>query len=280
MRSRQRLAAGLAGLVFSMPLWLPTWARADEPANPTAPSASVPPVASTAPAPAGEATPLLARVRVVGPYLDMRSGPGRGYPIFYVAEREEWVVIELRHTDWFKVRTARGAVGWVSREQMKQTVTEDGTPFELADPSLVDYLNRRFDFGAGYGASKKTSFTRIWAGWRMSDTLSLDLNIGEVQAKTSTTGIWTASLLSEPWSDKRISPFFGVGVGRFHYEPNKSLVNREVIDGNMGALTLGVRYHLSGRAAIRVDYSRYSVLVSDTDYRNYQAGTVGLSIHF
>ena len=180
----------------------------------------------------------------------------------------------------FAVRTARGTAGWVSREQMKQTVTEDGTPFELADPSLVDFLNRRFDFGAGYGASKKTSITRLWAGWRMSDTLSLDLNIAEVQSKTSTTGIWTASLLSEPWSDKRISPFFGVGVGRFHYEPNKSLVNREVLDGNMGALTLGVRYHLSGRAAVRIDYSRYSVLVSDTDYRNYQAGTIGLSIHF
>ncbi|MFO1339683.1 MAG: SH3 domain-containing protein [Burkholderiaceae bacterium] len=280
MRSRQRLAAGLAGLVFSAPLWLPTWARADEPANPAPPPAAAPPVASTAPAPAGEATPLLARVRVVGPYLDMRSGPGRGYPIFQAAERDEWVVIELRHTDWFKVRNARGAEGWVSREQMKQTVTEDGTPFELADPSLADFLNRRFDIGAGYGASKKTSITRLWAGWRMSDTLSLDLNIAEVQSRTSTTGLWTASLLSEPWSDKRISPFFGVGVGRFHYEPNKSLVNREVIDGNMGAFTLGVRYHLSGRAAVRVDYSRYSVLVSDTDYRRYQAGTVGLSIHF
>lgn len=278
MRSRQRLAAGLAGLTLLMPLWLPASARADEPA--TAAPAAVPPVANTAPAPAGEATPLLARVRVIGPYLDMRSGPGRGYPVFYVAERDEWVVIELRHTDWFKVRTARGAEGWVSREQMKQTVTEDGTPFELADPSLVDFLNRRFDFGAGYGASKKTSITRLWAGWRMSDTLSLDLNIAEVQSKTSTTGIWTASLLSEPWSNQRISPFFGVGVGRFHYEPNKSLVNREVIDGNMGALTLGVRYHLSGRAAVRIDYSRYSVLVSDTDYRNYQAGTIGLSIHF
>lgn len=280
MRLRQRLAAALAGWVFSMPLWLPTWARADEPASPAATPAAVPPVASTAPAPSGEATPLLARVRVVGPYLDMHSGPGRGYPVFYVAERDEWVVIELRHTDWFKVRTARGAQGWVSREQMKQTVTEDGTPFELADPSLLDFLNRRFDVGAGYGATKKTSITRLWAGWRMSDTLSLDLNIAEVQSQTATTGIWTASLLGEPWSDKRISPFFGVGVGRFHYEPNKSLVNREVLDGNMGVVTLGLRYHLSGRAAVRVDYSRYLVTVSDFDYRKYHAGTIGLSIHF
>jgi len=178
------------------------------------------------------------------------------------------------------VRTARGPVGWVSREQMKQTVTEDGVPFELADPTLNDFLQRRFDFGVGYGATAKTSITRVWAGWRMSDTLSLDLNIADVQRRSSTTGIWTASILAEPWSDKRISPFVGVGVGRFNYEPNESLVNSQSRDGNLGVFTLGVRYFLSGRAALRLDYSRYAVFVSDFESRKYQAGTVGVSIHF
>jgi hypothetical protein len=265
------LAAGLAGLIAAT---LPLWARAEEPVAAAAAS-----TASVAPTTESGAVGL-ARVRVTGAYLDLRSGPGRGYPVFYAAEKDEWVVIELRHTDWFKVRTARGPVGWVSREQMKQTVTEDGVPFELADPSLLDFLQRRFDVGAGYGASKKTAFTRVWAGWRMSDTLSLDLNIADVQQRSATTGIWTASVLAEPWSDKRISPFFGVGVGRFNYEPNASLVNAEKQDGNMGVLTLGVRYYLGSRVALRLDYSRYAVLVSDTDYRTYQAGTLGLSIHF
>ena len=258
---------------------LPACAWADEPAAAVPSAAPLPaaPVANAAPS--GEAT-RLARVRVIAPYIDMRSGPGRGYPVFYAAERDEWIVIELRHTDWFKVRSARGTLGWVSREQMKQTVTEDGIPFELADPTLDDYLNRRFDIGAGYGASKKTSFTRVWAGWRFSDTLSIDLNIADVQTKTSTTGIWTASLLAEPWSNKRLSPFIGVGIGRFHYKPNESLVNNEVVDGNMGVFTLGARYHLGSRVALRLDYSRYAVFVSDFTSRNYQAGTLGLSIHF
>lgn len=267
MSPRHCLAAGLAGLIAVVAPWC---ARAEEPAAPAEPAtANIAPTAKP-----------LARVRVTGPYLDMRSGPGRGYPVFYAAEKDEWVVIELRHTDWFKVRTPRGTTGWVSREQMKQTVTEDGIPFELADPTLTDYLQRRFDVGLGYGASKKTSITRLWAGWRFSDTLSLDLNIADVQQRTATTGLWTASILAEPWSDQRLSPFIGVGVGRFHYEPNKSLVNREVQDGNMGVLTLGVRYFLASRVAVRIDYSRYGVFVSDTDYRDYQAGTIGLSIHF
>lgn len=276
MTLSHRLSIGLAGLAGLTATMLPLRAWAEEPTVPAEPPSTT---ANAAPGnQPGEARQ--ARVRVTGPYLDMRSGPGRGYPVFYAAEKDEWVVIELRHTDWFKVRTARGPVGWVSRAQMKQTVTEDGVPFELADPTLNDFLNRRFDFGVGYGASKKTSITRVWAGWRMSDTLSLDLNIADVQQRSATTGLWTASILAEPWSDQRISPFIGVGVGRFHHEPNKSLVNSETQDGNMGVLTLGVRYFLSGRTALRVDYSRYAVFVSDTDYRNYQAGTIGLSIHF
>jgi hypothetical protein len=281
MRLRHRLAAGLAGLSVLLPLS----ARADEPAavpaTPPADSAAtpaVPPVANVAPSePAGKP---LARVRVIGPYLDMRSGPGRGYPIFYAAEREEWVVIELRHTDWFKVRSARGAAGWVSREQMRQTVTEDGVPFELADPTLQAFLQRRFDFGVGYGATAKTSFTRAWAGWRFSDTLSLDLNGADVQGQSYTTTIWSASLLAEPWSDKRLSPFMGIGVGRYNYVPNKNVVNRREADGNLGVFTLGGRYYLASRVALRIDYSRYAAFISDKNYRNFQAGTIGLSLHF
>jgi Bacterial SH3 domain len=275
MSPRHCLLAGLAGLTVAV---LPLCARAEEPVAP-----AEPPTANLGPAPVPAAEPggkPLARVRVTGPYLDMRSGPGRGYPAFYAAEKDEWVVIELRHTDWFKVRTARGPVGWVSREQMKQTVTEDGVPFELADPTLNDFLNRRFDVGVGYGASKTTAFTRLWAGWRVSDTLSLDLNFADAQTKTTTTTLWTASVLAEPWSDKRLSPFIGVGVGRFDYKPNASLVNRNPNDGNMGVLTLGARYFLSGRTALRIDYSRYAVFVSDDDSRTYQAGSIGLSIHF
>ena len=102
------LAAGLT--LFP----LATLAQAT-PAPATPVAEPVAPVANAAPsrAPVG-----VARVRVMEAFLDLRTGPGRGYPITQVAERNEWVVIELRHTDWFKVRTARGQAGWVSRAQM------------------------------------------------------------------------------------------------------------------------------------------------------------------
>jgi len=46
------------------------------------------------------------RAQVVEPYLELHTGPGRGYPVTQVIERGEQVDILLRKTDWFKVRTS------------------------------------------------------------------------------------------------------------------------------------------------------------------------------
>ena len=163
--ARPLLVAGLAGFAL-----LPLSSHAQD-------AAAVPAAPQALAAPATSAVPV-ARVRVVRPYLDMHSGPGRGFPIFYAAEKNEWVVIELRHTDWFKVRTARGPVGWVSREQMAGTVTEDGVPFELADPTLQDFLNRRFVVGIGYGATPQAGVSASSSPCRARKVMSARLPMG------------------------------------------------------------------------------------------------------
>ena len=39
---------------------------------------------------------VVERLRIADPYLEIRTGPGRGYPIFHVAARDEWVEVLLR----------------------------------------------------------------------------------------------------------------------------------------------------------------------------------------
>ena len=47
-------------------------------------------------------------VVVAEPYIELRTGPGRGYPVFHVVDRGDEIEVTKRRTDWFKVRTARG----------------------------------------------------------------------------------------------------------------------------------------------------------------------------
>jgi hypothetical protein len=224
------------------------------------------------------------RVKVADPYLEMRTGAGRGYPIFHVVPRHEHVFIELRHTDWYKVRTESDTgnhkVGWVHRAQLELTLTEAGAPKTFRDTLLDDYLVRRTQLGAAIGRFKSEPMLKIWGSYRVSDTLSLEGTVGQVQGVFSGTDLWHANLMVEPWSNQRLSPFFGIGVGKFKNLPNTTLVGATVTDANLANAMLGVRWYLSDRFVLRADYGVYTAFVSDQRSLEYRAATAGISFFF
>jgi hypothetical protein len=224
------------------------------------------------------------RVRVADPYLEMRTGPGRGFPVHHVAARHEWVTIELRSTDWYKVRTASDTgndkVGWVHRRQLETTLTEAGVQKTFRDIALDDYLTRRVQLGAAVGRFKSEPMLKLWGSYRLSDTLSLEATVGQVQGTFSGTDFWHANLLAEPWSDQRLSPFLGIGVGRFNNFPNQTLVGATDTNANLANATFGVRYYLTERFVLRADYSLYTAFVSDQRSQEFRAVTAGISFFF
>jgi hypothetical protein len=224
------------------------------------------------------------RVRVADPYLEMRTGPGRGFPVHHVAARHEWVVIELRSTDWYKVRTASDTgndkVGWVHRRQLETTLTEAGVQKTFRDIALDDYLARRLEMGAAWGAFKSEPMFKVWTGYRFTDTLSLEATLGQVQGLYSGTEFWHVNAIVEPWAHRRWSPFLGIGAGKFKNIPNDSLVSDQTTNVNMSNATVGLRYHLSERFVARIDYSFYTAFLSDTRSGEYRAYTAGLSFFF
>jgi len=235
----------------------------------------------TAPAPVRAADDLsIERLRVTDPYLEIRTGPGRGYPIFHVAAKDEWIEVTLRHTDWYKVRTENGREGWVQRRQLQTTLTEAGVSKSFRDVLLDDYLTRRVQLGASYGRFKTEPMLKLWTSYKLSDTLSAEATVGQVQGVFSGTDFWHVGLLAEPWSDQRFSPFFGIGFGKFRNIPNSSLIGALVTDAKLANATIGARYHLSDRFVIRIDYSIYTAYVADTRSSEYRAITGGLAFFF
>ncbi|HET9024859.1 MAG TPA: SH3 domain-containing protein [Burkholderiaceae bacterium] len=220
------------------------------------------------------------KVQVTDPYMELRTGPGRGYPVFFVAGREEWIEIVLRHTDWFKVRTANGAEGWVHRAQLETTLTEAGATKAFRDVLLDDYLQRKLELGGAWGQFKGEPMLKVWSAYRFADALSVEGTVGQVQGAFSGTEYWHINVNVEPWSDRRLSPFFGIGLGKFKNIPNASLVGAYITKANLANAAVGLRYHIAERFVARLDYSIYTAFVSDIDSAEYKAVTAGIAFFF
>lgn len=220
------------------------------------------------------------RLIVTDPYIELRTGPGRGFPIFFVAGRDERIEILLRKTDWYKVRTEAGREGWVHRSQLETTLTEAGARKTFREIALDDYLRRRLELGAAWGRFKSEPMLKVWSAYRFSDALSVEATVGQVQGVFSGTDLWHLNLNVEPWSDRRASPFFGIGFGKFKNIPNQSLVSAIPTDAKLASAGIGLRYYLTDRFVTRLDYSIYTAYVADTRSIEYRAVTAGLSFFF
>jgi hypothetical protein len=121
---------------------------------------------------------------------------------------------------------------------------------------------------------------KLWTMYKMSDTLSLEATVGQVQGVFSGTEFWHLNLNIEPWSDRRLSPFFGLGFGNFKNIPNQSLVSAITTKAKLADAAVGVRYHITDRFVARLDYSVYTAYVADERTTEYRAYTVGLSFFF
>ncbi|MEY4764710.1 MAG: hypothetical protein RI907_1383 [Pseudomonadota bacterium] len=220
------------------------------------------------------------RLQITEPYLELHTGPGRGYPVSHVVMRHEWVVVELRHTDWFRVRTDKGVVGWAVRDQLASTLTASGVQKTFRDVLVDDFLRRRVHMGVGWGRLEGEPLIKAFAGVRLSESLSVEAALSQVQGKFVGMDEWHLDLVAEPWSDQRWSPFVAVGVGRFKREPNASLVNDTTLRAKQGHAALGLNWHISDRFIARADWGLHTVYYTDTLTNEYRAWSLGVAFFF
>src|ERR1700738_5161573 len=114
----------------------------------------------------------LLEVVVAEPYLEMHSGPGRGFPVVYVVGRDEIVTVLYSRTDWFKVRAARGQEGWDRRAELALTKLVSGEPAPI--PPYPDFATHRFEVGAGYGVFNHQNLVTSWGDFGLTDRLDVE----------------------------------------------------------------------------------------------------------
>lgn len=219
-------------------------------------------------------------VQVSAPYIELHTGPGRGYPILQVAERGEWVSVLKRRTDWFKVRTERGREGWVKLEQMLQTRLADGSPLPIEIYSLESFQKRDWELGMQTGEMEGAAVLNVFGGFALSPSLTAELSASQALGNFSSLYMGDASLLLHPFPEWRYSPFFSLGGGMVHTSPSTTLVQAEDRLDFSAHVGLGVYAYLTRRFFVRGEYRRYTVFTGREENEVFNQWKLGLGVFF
>ena len=158
------------------------------------------------PGPAEAAEKELRKVAVADPYLEMHTGPGRGYPKFHVVDRGETVEILMQRTDWFLVRDADGDEGWVDQAQMELTLKPDGSEFDLESADIEDFTNAKWELGVLAGDFGGANIVSLYGGYSLNPNVSIEAWGSQILGNFSNGWMGSVNLTHETWPDWRISP--------------------------------------------------------------------------
>lgn len=221
-----------------------------------------------------------ARARVVDAYLEMRTQPGRGYPVFYVAERGEAIELLRQRTSWVQVRNRRGIQGWVHEDDIARTVDASGEPLALATASFETYTQRDWEFGLLLGDYGDTDTLGGYLGWHFTRNLSVEVAAMENFGDTSDGRMLTGSIVHQLYPRARYSPFFTVGWGVRETNPRSTLVSTQDRTDNVASVGAGLRIHLYERLFLRLQYKHYAVMTDRDDDEEVDEWNIGISAFY
>lgn len=220
------------------------------------------------------------KVQVAAPYIELHTGPAVAYPIDYVVERGDWVSILKRRTDWFLVRSVKDKEGWVHLSQMRQTLEEDGEPLAIESLSEDSFRERTWEMGFQGGEMDGTALLNLYGGFSFNPGLSVELGLSQAIGDYSSEYMVDLNLLAQPFPESRFSPFFTLGTGIIHTDPNATLVQTEDRTDTTAHTGLGMRIYLTRRFYLRGEYRYYKVFTSRNENEEFDQWKIGLGVFF
>jgi hypothetical protein len=218
---------------------------------------------------------------VADPYVELRTGPGQGYPVFHVVDRGQSIAVEKRRTDWFRVRTDRGQSGWVRIEQLQRTLDgQGGALTEIIDPDAEEFAGRRFELGMQLGDFDGASSVGVYGSWHLNPHVATELRVADLSGSFSDGWLVGADLQMQPFPEWRLSPFVALGTGVLRVEPKATLVQTEDRTDQVGHVGIGVRAYLTRRLLLRGEYSSYLVFTSRDDNEAIDEWKAGFAFFF
>lgn len=220
------------------------------------------------------------QVVIDDPFIELHTGPGRGYPVFYIAERGEQIQLLKEKTDWYKVQVERGKEGWVYRDQLKTTLRLDGEPYDVPGVDFADYAKRRWESGIMYGSFGGADGISAYGSFNITQNLAAELSLTQVLGPYSDATVASVDLVHILFPEWRVTPFFSLGTGSIHTVPKATLVATTDRTDPLAHVGFGVRTYMTRRLIFRAEYKTYVVFTSRNDNEEIREWKAGLSFFF
>jgi hypothetical protein len=221
-----------------------------------------------------------ARVVVQDPFVDLRSGPGRGFPATFSVERSASIELLRQRTDWIKVRTEDGREGWVHRSQLERTLTPGGAPLQVAGPKPEARTEHRWEVGLATGDFGGANVVAVNGAYALTPHLQVRADVQHLLGDYSNGWLGTAGIAHIFAPQWRVSPFIGIGGGVLSISPKATLVEAEDRTDSVAYASLGVRGFLTNRFLLAGEYRSYVVFTSRDENEEIDAWTVGFTYFF
>jgi hypothetical protein len=212
--------------------------------------------------------PDIYRVTIADPFIELHTGPGQGYPIFYVVDRGIEVRVLRRKTNWFKIVTDDGKSGWASRDQMRQTLLPSGEKFKTLELDQDDFTERKWVLGVTGGEFESAPIYTVFTAYSFSDNFAAEVHFGESVGRKSSAQILKANAVMQPFPDLKYSPYMTLGLGKIEVSPSATLISPEDDNDSFAQFGLGLQRYVGRSFLFRLEVNEYIIFSASSTSNN------------
>jgi hypothetical protein len=206
----------------------------------------------------------LLQLFITTPYLELHTGPGRGYPVAQVVARGESLDVLMRRTEWFKVRTERGVEGWASERDLMKAELADGTLFTFNRGDRSGFTSHAWEGGIMTGDYAGATVISVFGARSLNDNLKVEVMASQYLGNISDGYLVDVGLNHVILPEWRFSPFLMLGTGLEKVVSKATLANPIDSTDQTAYAGVGARFYLTRRFFLRGDY-RYHVVFTSRD---------------
>lgn len=219
-------------------------------------------------------------VVVTDAYAEVHTGPGRGHPVFHVIEKGETVHLFKRHTDWYRARTKEGKVGWIHRDELRNTLGTGGEIIEFNEVDREQYRKRKWELGVGGGTFSGSRAFHMYMGYHLTQNLSTELRFTQAFGSFSNSKLLAANIVHEPFPQWNVSPFFTLGSGVTRISPSSDIVQTEDRENSVLTVGGGFLFYVSRSFMFRLEYNDHTLLTQRENNEEVDEWKAGFSVFF